>query len=309
MPFPSDLPLHDAHAAARRPVRRAPRAAGGRLLRGHRGRVRGRARGRAALVDLPLRSVLEASGPQRQKFLQGMLSHDVAGRQPGQGCLAALMDGEGRGAGSSCGSSSRRTSSSSRRTATGSASCSRTLEHHRVAAPVRFAARPHARCSPSSARAHRAPAERGRRRDPAREPRGSPDRRDRGPPAAPRARGGPAEGRLRPPRGARERGGRVGGPARGGRTPGRATTPSTPCASRRCGRGTGRTSPKGTCSTRRASSPSATRPPRGATSARRWSPASRPAAATSTRPCVGCACRRRPWPARPSASREERSDG
>jgi folate-binding protein YgfZ len=99
------------------------------------------AREATALVDLPGRGVLEASGPQRQKFLQGMLSHDVAGRPAGQGCLSALMNSKGAvqallrvlvdrdvvlletdldriGA------------------------VQRTLEHHRVAAPVRFAVRP-----------------------------------------------------------------------------------------------------------------------------------------------------------------------
>ena len=49
------------------------------------------AREAAALVDLAERGVLEVTGPQRQKFLQGMLSNEVAGRQPGQGCAAALM--------------------------------------------------------------------------------------------------------------------------------------------------------------------------------------------------------------------------
>jgi folate-binding Fe-S cluster repair protein YgfZ len=37
-------------------------------------------------VDLEDRGVLEATGPLRQKFLQGMLSNDVAGLRAGQGC-------------------------------------------------------------------------------------------------------------------------------------------------------------------------------------------------------------------------------
>ena len=140
MPPPSDLLLHDAHAAAG--ARFGERR--GRPVVASYGDTAGEyaaARDAAALVDLPERTVLEASGPQRQKFLQGMLSHDVTGRQPGQGCPAALMNAKGASR-PSCASSSRRTSSSSRRTSTGSASLQRTLEHHRVAAPIRFAARP-----------------------------------------------------------------------------------------------------------------------------------------------------------------------
>ncbi len=53
------------------------------------------AREGAALVDLRERGVLEATGPLRQKFLQGMLSNDVAGLRSGQGCRAALLDVKG----------------------------------------------------------------------------------------------------------------------------------------------------------------------------------------------------------------------
>jgi len=53
------------------------------------------AREGAALVDLADRAVLVATGPQRQKFLQGMLSNDVLSLQPGQACLAALMTVKG----------------------------------------------------------------------------------------------------------------------------------------------------------------------------------------------------------------------
>jgi tRNA-modifying protein YgfZ len=101
----------------------------------------GAAREAAALVDLPLRGVLEASGPLRQKFLQGMLSHDVAGRAPGQGCLAALMNVKGG------------VQALLRVLVDGDVvvleteldrigPVQKTLEHHRVAAPVRFAVRP-----------------------------------------------------------------------------------------------------------------------------------------------------------------------
>jgi len=55
----------------------------------------GAARQAAAFVDLEERGVLEATGPLRQKFLQGMLSNDVAGLRSGQGCRAALLDVKG----------------------------------------------------------------------------------------------------------------------------------------------------------------------------------------------------------------------
>ena len=97
----------------------------------------------AALVDLATRGVLEVAGPApvRLKFLQGMLTNDVAGRAPGQGCRAAQLS------------------------ARGSVLAlvrvlvekdvvvletdfdrlqplQKALEHYRVAAPVRFAVRP-----------------------------------------------------------------------------------------------------------------------------------------------------------------------
>jgi folate-binding protein YgfZ len=53
------------------------------------------AREGAALLDLDDRAVLEVTGPLRQKFLQGMLSNDVAGLRSGQGCRAALLDVKG----------------------------------------------------------------------------------------------------------------------------------------------------------------------------------------------------------------------
>ena len=49
----------------------------------------------AAIVDLAERAVLEVGGPQRQKFLHNILSNDLLGREPGQGCLAALMEVKG----------------------------------------------------------------------------------------------------------------------------------------------------------------------------------------------------------------------
>ena len=117
MPSPPDPLLHDAageYAAAREGV---------------------------ALVDLPLRSLLEASGPARQKLLQGMLSNDVSGRAPGQGCRAALLNVKGA------------VQALLRVLVEKDVIVLETdldrvgpvqqvLEHHRVAAPVRFAARP-----------------------------------------------------------------------------------------------------------------------------------------------------------------------
>ena len=55
----------------------------------------GAAREAAAIFDLSERALLAVSGPERQKFLHNMLSNDVAGRAPGQGCRAALMDVKG----------------------------------------------------------------------------------------------------------------------------------------------------------------------------------------------------------------------
>jgi folate-binding protein YgfZ len=54
------------------------------------------AREGCALVDLPDRAVLAATGPKRQSFLHGILSNDIAGRAPGQGVGSALMDAKGR---------------------------------------------------------------------------------------------------------------------------------------------------------------------------------------------------------------------
>jgi folate-binding protein YgfZ len=53
------------------------------------------ARETAGASRLEERGVLAVSGPDRQKFLHGILSNDVAGRAPGSGCLAALMDVKG----------------------------------------------------------------------------------------------------------------------------------------------------------------------------------------------------------------------
>ena len=98
------------------------------------------AREGAALALLEERGVLEATGPLRQKFLQGMLSNDVVGLRPGQGCRAALLDVKGH------------VQSLMRVLVTTDAvllemtkgrvaRVEGVLNHHKVAAPVRFQAR------------------------------------------------------------------------------------------------------------------------------------------------------------------------
>jgi folate-binding protein YgfZ len=140
MASPSDLSLHDAHTAAG--ARFGERR--GQAVVASYGDVAGEyttARNSAALVDLPLRSLLEVSGPARQKLLQGMLSNDVAGRAPGQGCAAALLNARGA------------VQALLRVLVEKDVIVLETdldrvgpvqqvLEHHRVAAPVRFTARP-----------------------------------------------------------------------------------------------------------------------------------------------------------------------
>jgi folate-binding protein YgfZ len=94
------------------------------------------AREGAALVELP-RGILEATGPKRVEFLQGMLSNDVVRLVPGQGCRAALLDVKGH------------VQSLMRALATADAIHLEMpqdrlslvlgfLNHHKVAAPVRF---------------------------------------------------------------------------------------------------------------------------------------------------------------------------
>jgi folate-binding protein YgfZ len=48
----------------------------------------------AGLVTLA-RGTLDVSGPKRQDFLHAMLSNDVSGRRPGEGCRAASMTAKG----------------------------------------------------------------------------------------------------------------------------------------------------------------------------------------------------------------------
>ncbi len=94
-----------------------------------------------ALADLSDRAVLAATGPKRQSFLHGILSNDIAGRAPGQGVRSALMDAKGR---LLCLFRVLVTDDTLllEMPAERLAFVSETLERYRVAAPVRFAARP-----------------------------------------------------------------------------------------------------------------------------------------------------------------------
>jgi folate-binding Fe-S cluster repair protein YgfZ len=93
------------------------------------------------LIDLTERGVLEASGPKRQDFLQGMLSNDVGGRRPGQGCRAAMTTAKGR-IQFLLRVLVEKDVVRLETEAVRLAQLQRTLEHYRVAAPVRFAAPP-----------------------------------------------------------------------------------------------------------------------------------------------------------------------
>jgi folate-binding protein YgfZ len=101
------------------------------------------ARDAAAVFDLPERGGLEATGPQRQKFLQGMLTNEVERLAPGEGRPAAVLDVKGH------------VQALVRVLVEANAvlletrqdrlaDLQRTLEHYRVAAPVRFRVRPDA---------------------------------------------------------------------------------------------------------------------------------------------------------------------
>jgi folate-binding protein YgfZ len=95
----------------------------------------------AASVELEERGVLEASGPMRQKFLQGMLSNDVAGLGPGQGCRAALLDVKGHVL-SLMRVLVTRDVVLLEMPADRIARVEGLLNHHKVAAPVRFRTKP-----------------------------------------------------------------------------------------------------------------------------------------------------------------------
>lgn len=99
------------------------------------------AREGSALGDLDDRAVLEATGPQRQKFLQGMLSNEVLSLAPGQGCLAALMTVRGH-VQALLRALVEKDAVLLELPADRLELVERTLNHYKVAAPVRFKARP-----------------------------------------------------------------------------------------------------------------------------------------------------------------------
>lgn len=50
----------------------------------------------AGLVDLSWRGVLEMTGRDRVRFLHGMCTNDIKKLQPGQGCMAAIVNRQGK---------------------------------------------------------------------------------------------------------------------------------------------------------------------------------------------------------------------
>ena len=50
----------------------------------------------AALVDLSWRGVIEMTGRDRVRFLHGMCTNDIKKLQPGQGCMAAIVNRQGK---------------------------------------------------------------------------------------------------------------------------------------------------------------------------------------------------------------------
>jgi folate-binding protein YgfZ len=97
------------------------------------------AREGAAVARLDGRGVLLVSGPTRQKFLQGMLSNDVAALTPGQGCRAALLAARG-GVLALLRALAEKDALLLETPPERLDLVQRTLEHYRVAAPVRFSA-------------------------------------------------------------------------------------------------------------------------------------------------------------------------
>lgn len=53
-------------------------------------------RGGAGIVDRADRGVVRVDGPDRRSFLQGLLTNDIQGLEPGSSCYAALLTPQGR---------------------------------------------------------------------------------------------------------------------------------------------------------------------------------------------------------------------
>ena len=92
----------------------------------------------ASLVD---RGVLAAAGPNRQKFLQAMLSNEVLSLAPGQGNAAAFMDVKGH-VQALMRVLALKDAVHLEMARDRLAAVEATLNHYKVAAPVRFAAKP-----------------------------------------------------------------------------------------------------------------------------------------------------------------------
>jgi len=59
-------------------------------------REAGALRSAAGLVDLAWRGVIEMTGRDRARFLHGMCTNDIKKLQPGQGCMAAVVNRQGK---------------------------------------------------------------------------------------------------------------------------------------------------------------------------------------------------------------------
>src|SRR5579862_42768 len=59
-------------------------------------REAGALRSAAGLIDLAWRGVLEMTGRDRARFLHGMCTNDIKKLQPGQGCMAAIVNRQGK---------------------------------------------------------------------------------------------------------------------------------------------------------------------------------------------------------------------
>ena len=59
-------------------------------------REAGALRTAAGLVDLAWRGVIEMTGRDRARFLHGMCTNDIKKLQPGQGCMAAIVNRQGK---------------------------------------------------------------------------------------------------------------------------------------------------------------------------------------------------------------------
>jgi folate-binding protein YgfZ len=94
----------------------------------------------AALASLD-RGVLAAAGPDRQKFLQAMLSNEILALSPAQGCSAALLDVKGH-AQALLRVLVLKDAVHMEMARDRIAAVEATLNHYKVGAPVRFAVKP-----------------------------------------------------------------------------------------------------------------------------------------------------------------------